>query len=53
MDEKPRVIDAKFKVVRSAGGFRPWWRRLYVDWNNALIVGGLSLALALKSYLEH
>lgn len=53
MEEKPRVIDAKYKMVRGPGADRPWWRRLYIDWQNAVLVGGVSLALALKAWLEH
>lgn len=48
IEKTPRVIDAKFKVVRPA---RP--RRFWFDWRNFLIVGGLSAAAALRPLLEH
>jgi hypothetical protein len=53
MDEgEPRVIDAKFKVVSDPNRLR-WWQgwRLYIDWRNAILIGGLSAAAALGPLL--
>jgi hypothetical protein len=46
--DEPRVIDAKFKVIRRPRGQRRFW----FDWRNFLIVGGLSAAAALRPLLE-
>lgn len=42
------VIDAKFKVIRD-----PHKRRVWFDWRNFLIVGGLSLMGVLRWWIEN
>lgn len=43
------VIDAKFKVIRDPR--RKW--RVWFDWRNFLIVGGLSLIGVVRWWLEN
>ena len=46
---KPDVIDAKFKVIKGPRRQRAAW----FDWQNFLIVGGLSLMGVLRWWLEN
>jgi hypothetical protein len=42
--DEPRVVDAKFKVIRQPEQ-EPWWRRLYIDWRVfAFLAAGSAIA---------
>lgn len=49
--DEPRVIDAKFKVIRQPDQ-EPWWRRLYFDWEVFGIIAAVSAIAALRLLLE-
>lgn len=52
MSKKPRVIDAKFEVVKPEYDGPPWWRRLYIDWTTFLIIAFVSVAATVRWWLS-